>query len=145
VGHPAGNNSARASSNAGLTFEDYLQLSPDLNEDLNSTGDNSVPLEDFQSTAVPEMPLNTTLPIPPLRDSEAQSETRHYCHVDGCNISTVRYSDLQRHMRLHSTSRHKCQFCLKEICNRPDKIKSHLEKYHKFDRTVLRDRHDLWE
>ena len=144
-GLPAANNSAWTSSSAGLMFEGYHQFSPNLDQDLNNTGVDSVPLEIFHSTAVPEMPLNTALPIPPSGGSEAQPEKRHKCNVDGCDVSTARHSDLQRHMRVHSTSPHKCQFCLKEIFNRPDKIKDHLEKYHKFDLTVLRDRHDLWK
>jgi hypothetical protein len=116
-----------------------------LNECLSITGVDNDRLETFDSTALLEMPFTTALPIHPPGGSEVQLETRHYCNFDGCNVSTRRYADLQRHMRLHSTSRHKCQFCLKEICNRPDKVKSHLEKYHKFNPTVLRDRHDLWE
>ena len=137
VGFPVGphdaNVSAWASSSAGFIFEDQ-----------NNTKIDGAQSETLPST-VAEMLLNTILAIPPFGESEARPETRYYCNVDGCNVSTTRSSDLERHMRSHSTGPRTCQFCLKEICNRPDKFKSHLEKYHKFDSTVLRDRRDLWE
>jgi hypothetical protein len=115
-----------------------------LIDDLNNTEVRSVPLETSHCT-VGETSLNIIRTIPRLAEPEPQSETRYYCKEEGCVVSTTRPGDLERHMRLHSTSPRKCKLCTREICNRPDKVKEHLKKYHRIDPVILPERPELWE
>jgi hypothetical protein len=141
----AANNPAWDTPGTELMFEGYHQSPLNLVQDLNNTGVGLVPPAIVHSTEMPRMPLDGAIPIPPSRRSGAQPKTRYYCNVSGCNVSVARPSDLPRHISWHSASQRKCQFCSKEICNRPDKIKSHLEKYHKFSPAFLHSHQDLWK
>jgi hypothetical protein len=131
-----------AFSDAGFMF-DHIPDYQAMNGGAISVGEDNLQQEAF---TMMEMPLRTGISILPIETARVQSKTRYHCIIAGCDRSTARRADLQRHMRSkHSAGKYICKICLQPLSNRADKIKSHLVKYHKFDRTVLQARRDLWD
>ena len=50
-------------------------------------------------------------------------------HCDLCNYITKRYSDLERHRKIHFNPDLKCKYC-NYTCNRKDNLKRHYRDIH---------------